>query len=94
MGASEERRVDEKGRITIPRAIRESLQIDPGEEVAVELEGGHIVIRPRISRSELVETIDGCVNENTRAADAESIDPGELKADWTSDLPNSGSDTV
>lgn len=88
MGTSEDRRVDEKGRVTIPQAIRESLQIDPGEEVAIEVEDGRIVIQPHVSREELVETIDGCINEETRAADAEDLDPEDLKADWTSDLPS------
>ena len=88
MGASEERRVDEKGRVTIPQAIRESLHIDPGEEVDVELEDGRIVIRPRIAREDLVESIEGCINDDTREGDPESVDPGDLKADWTSDLPN------
>jgi AbrB family looped-hinge helix DNA binding protein len=88
MGTSENRRVDEKGRITIPQAMRESLQIDPGEEVAIEVEDGHIVVRPQISRRELVETLDGCINDQTRAADADDLDPADLKTDWTSDLPN------
>lgn len=88
MGTSEDRRVDEKGRVTIPQAIRESLQIDPGEEVAIEVENGRIVIRPQISRADLVEVLDGCINERTRAADADDLDPEDLKADWTSDLPN------
>ena len=87
MGVSEERRVDEKGRITIPQAIRESLQIDPGEAVAIEVEDGRIVIRPNISRADLVKTLDGCISEATRAADADDLDPRDLKADWTSDLP-------
>jgi len=38
MGTGEHPRVDEKGRVTIPQAIRESLHIEAGEEVAVELE--------------------------------------------------------
>jgi len=88
MGTSEDRRVDEKGRVTIPQAIRESLQIDAGEEVAIEVEEGRIVISPQISRADLVETLDGCINERTRAADADDLDPDDLKADWTSDLPN------
>lgn len=87
MGATEDRRVDEKGRVTIPLAIRESLQIDPGEEVAVELEDDRIVIRPRISRDELVEQLGGCINEVARADDAEPTDPLDLKDDWTEDLP-------
>lgn len=88
MGASEERRVDEKGRVTIPQSIRESLHIDPGEEVDVALEDDRIVIRPRIARDDLVETIEGCVNEETRREDAEPVDPEAMKADWTSDLPS------
>lgn len=88
MGASEERRVDEKGRVTIPQSIRESLHIDPGEAVDVELEDDRIVIRPRIAREALVESVQGCVNEDTRREDAKSVDPDDTKADWTSDLPS------
>ncbi|WP_248515102.1 AbrB/MazE/SpoVT family DNA-binding domain-containing protein [Salinarchaeum laminariae] len=88
MGASEQRRVDEKGRITIPQEIRESLQIDPGEEVDVGLEDGRIVIQPSISREEFAEKLEGCINEETRADDAEPMDPLAMKDDWTSDLPN------
>lgn len=88
MGASKDRRVDEKGRVTIPQHIRESLQIDPGEVVAIEQDDGRIVIRPRISRENFVETIDGCINEETRDDDAELVDPRDLKDDWTDDLPN------
>jgi AbrB family looped-hinge helix DNA binding protein len=88
MGTSEDRRVDEKGRVTIPQAIRESLHIEAGEEVAVEREDGRIVIRPRISREEFAAELEGCINEETRADDAEPMDPLETKDDWTSDLPN------
>jgi AbrB family looped-hinge helix DNA binding protein len=34
-------RVTEKGQVTIPQAIRESLGIRPGSEVAFTLEGDH-----------------------------------------------------
>lgn len=88
MGASEDRRVDEKGRVTIPKTIRKSLHIDPGEEVAVELEDGCIVIRPQISRDEFADELEGCINEDTRADDAGPMDPLDLKDDWTSNLPN------
>jgi len=87
MGTSDERRVDEKGRVTIPQSIRDSLQIGPGETVEIERADGHIVIRPRISRDAFVETMNGCINDETRAADASPRDPLELKTDWTRDLP-------
>ncbi|QLH77008.1 AbrB/MazE/SpoVT family DNA-binding domain-containing protein [Halosimplex rubrum] len=88
MGTSEERRVDEKGRVTIPQSIRDALHIDPGEEVAVELVDDRIVIRNSVSRERLVERLEGCITAETRAEDADRIDPEDLKSEWTSDLPN------
>lgn len=88
MGTPEEtRRLDAKGRITIPQSIRESLDLDEGEEVTVELVDGRVVVQPRVSREEFIETMAGCINDNTRADDAEPVDPLTLKADWTEDLP-------
>ncbi|WP_123536114.1 AbrB/MazE/SpoVT family DNA-binding domain-containing protein [Halosimplex salinum] len=84
--AAEERRVDEKGRVTIPQSVRESLGIEPGEEVTVSVDDGSVVIRPRVTREEFVETMTGVITEETRADDAEAIDPRDLKEDWTSDL--------
>lgn len=85
MGTTERRRVDEKGRVTIPQSIREALHIEPGEEVAVELDDGHVVIQPRIARN-VVADLAGVVNEQTRTEDARPVDPTALKDDWTSDL--------
>lgn len=84
----EDRRLDEKGRITIPQRIRDRLNLEPGERVRVDVEDGTVVIRPRVSRSAFVESMRGCLTEDSKAADAPSIDPTELKADWTSDLPD------
>jgi AbrB family looped-hinge helix DNA binding protein len=86
MGASEHRRVDEKGRVTLPQSIRESLGIEAGEEVTVELDDGEVVIRPQVTREAFVEQMAGCIDGNTRAESVEPTDPRELKADWTSDL--------
>jgi AbrB family looped-hinge helix DNA binding protein len=84
--AADGRRVDEKGRVTIPQSIRESLGIEPGEEVTFALDDGTVVIRPRVSREEFVETMAGVVNDRTRKEGAAATDPEEMKADWTSDL--------
>lgn len=83
----ETRRIDDKGRVTLPQSIRESLQLESGEEVSVELDDGRVVIKPRVSRDVFVEQMAGCVNEETRKSDAEPTDPRKLKADWMSDLP-------
>lgn len=81
--AADERRVDEKGRVTIPRSIRDSLGIEAGSDVTTSVDGGTVVIRPQISREEFAETMAGVVSAETRAADAEPTDPRTLKADWT-----------
>lgn len=86
---SEDRRVDTKGRVTIPQSIRERLNIEAGEHVDIEIEDGAVVIRPQISRREFIDTMEGCITSETRRESAEPISPEELKADWTSDLPDS-----
>lgn len=80
-------RVDAKGRITIPQEIREALDLEPGEEVNVDLEDDEVVIHPRVDRETFLSEMAGCVNAETRRRDVEPIDPLDLKRDWTSDLP-------
>ena len=84
----EDRRIDEKGRITIPQRIRERLNLAPGERVRIEVDDGTVVVRPRVSRSEFIESMQGCITTESKADDAPDVSPEDLKADWTSDLPN------
>lgn len=84
----DDRQIDSKGRVTIPKSIRERLNITSGEHVDVDVEDGTIVIRPRISRAEFVEQMNGCINDQTRKTERPSQTPADLKADWTSDLPS------
>lgn len=84
---SPDRRVDDKGRVTIPREIRERLGLDPGEEVTVAISDGEVVIRPKVSRDAAIAALRGCVNDSTRRSDADPSDPVDLKDDWTADLP-------
>ncbi len=41
------RRLDERGRITIPKKMRDGLKIKPGEEVDIEVKVDKIIIRPK-----------------------------------------------
>jgi AbrB family looped-hinge helix DNA binding protein len=43
--------VSEKGQVTIPKALRESLGIRPGTELAFEEQEGHLVARRLIPAS-------------------------------------------
>lgn len=89
MGTETERRVDEKGRVTLPKAIRDRLGIEAGDYVVVDVEAGQVVVRPDpvVSRETFVETMRGCITDETRASGAPDIDPLELDRDWTADLP-------
>lgn len=43
--------VSEKGQITIPKAVRDQLGIRPGQELAVEMDRGRVVLSKRIGAS-------------------------------------------
>ena len=55
MGTGENRRVDEKGRVTLPQSIRESLGIEAGEEVTVEFDDGRVLTNQLADSDALVE---------------------------------------
>lgn len=86
--STDDRQLDRKGRITIPKSIRDQLNLTAGDHVDIDVEDGAVVIRSRISREEFVEQMKGCINQKTRRADSSSFQPEDLKADWTSDLPS------
>ncbi len=88
MSSTDERTIDEKGRVTIPKEARKALGLKPGADVRIGVEGGRIVIRPRVSREKFIEVMEGCITEETAKTDAPDIDPLELKNIWTSDLPD------
>ncbi len=39
-------RVGPKGQVVIPKALREALDLEPGDEVTFWLEGDHVALRP------------------------------------------------
>lgn len=83
----ENRRLDEKGGITIPKHIKNQSNLETGEHVRVDVENGSVVIRPRISRQDFIRSMRGCITEEAKVPNAPTVAPEDLKADWTSDLP-------
>jgi AbrB family looped-hinge helix DNA binding protein len=39
--------IDKAGRIVLPKALRDELQLEPGETLELERTGDHITLRPR-----------------------------------------------
>lgn len=85
---TDNRQLDDKGRITIPKSIRERLNLTPGDHVTINVKDDTVVIRSQISRETFVAEMEGCVNEKTRSGDPPSFHPEDLKTDWISDLPS------
>lgn len=55
MSRSEERKVGERGQVTLPKELREKFDIHGGDEVIIHEEGGKIIIEKPVSRTELAE---------------------------------------
>ncbi len=69
--------IDDKGRILIPKALREKAGLKPGDRARLRVEKGRIVIIPPISPQEFIQEMEGCITEGTP-----SIEPLKLKEIW------------
>jgi AbrB family looped-hinge helix DNA binding protein len=73
-------RVDSKGRIVLPKDVRERLGLTPGTEVDVHEEGGRAVVEPEDDPDEILERMERLVEETSSKYGettplAEGIDP-------------------
>lgn len=69
------RRVDDLGRILIPKGIRDTLQIREGDPLEISVEEGHIVIEPYIAtgdyRTAIKRIVDNIKQDSTYTEDEE-----------------------
>jgi AbrB family looped-hinge helix DNA binding protein len=65
-------KVDSKGRIVLPKDVRERLGITPGSEVEVHEEGGKAVVEPEDDPEAILQRMDRLVEET-------ASEPGETK---------------
>jgi len=75
--STEEVAVDNKGRILIPKWIRDRIGLKPGGKALLKVEKENIIIMPPISPEEFIEKMEGCIKEGTP-----TIDPIKLKKMW------------
>lgn len=73
----EEVTVDHKGRVQIPKAVRDKVGLQVGGKARLKIEKENIVIMPPISAKGFIKEMEGCIKEGTP-----SIDPLKLKKMW------------
>jgi len=69
--------IDDRGRILIPKEIRDRLGLQPGNAARLEVEEGKLIIMPPLSPSDFIRQMEGCIRK------AEPVmDPLKLKEMW------------
>lgn len=76
--------MDERGRVLIPRELREKLGLSPGRPVYVEETRQGLVIRAGLSREEALRRLRGVITEEHGG---ERVDPRRVKDMWTERQP-------
>jgi AbrB family looped-hinge helix DNA binding protein len=75
--STEEVTVDKKGRVLIPKEIRDEVGLQAGGKARLKIEKENIIVMPPISPEEFIKGMEGCIREGTPA-----IDPLKLKKMW------------
>jgi len=75
--STEEVTVDDKGRVLIPKEVRDKVGLRVGGKARLKIEKENIVIMPPISPEEFINEMEGCIREGTP-----TINPLKLKKIW------------
>ena len=71
--------VDSKGRIVLPKDLRERLGITPGTEVEVRTEDGKVVVEPETDPEAIIDRMDQLVADTAPGREAttplDDVDP-------------------
>ncbi len=73
MGRTE---IDGRGRITIPKEIREKVGLRPGDRVRVTAEHDRAIVQRTVDTTTFVKELRGCITVEGE------IDPPDLKRIW------------
>jgi len=67
--------LDDRGRVVIPKELREKLGLRPDQRFLVEVRGEEIVLKPALDVEKFIAELKGCVHGSR-------IKPHELKEIW------------
>jgi AbrB family looped-hinge helix DNA binding protein len=74
------RKIGQKGQIVIPKVVRESLGIEPGDEVIMEIKEKEILIRPGVDPIKFVDDFCSIITKKlTRKVDLEKLIEEEVE---------------
>ena len=67
--------LDERGRVIIPKEVRDRLGLKPNQHLLVEARNGEIVLKPALNTEKFIAELRGCIQGS-------KIKPEELKEIW------------
>ncbi len=67
--------IEDRGRILIPKELREELNLKPRQKLSVEIRGKEIVLKPFANKSRFIFELKGCVKKS-------KADPMKIKKIW------------
>lgn len=73
-------KVDAKGRVTLPKDLREKLGLEVGTTVEIRREDDRLVIEPERDPEDILEEIEGILAD-VRAGRIERVPDSEVEAD-------------
>lgn len=56
-------KVDSKGRIVLPKEVRERLGIAPGTEVEIRAEGGKAIVEPERDPEQIIDSMETLIED-------------------------------
>ncbi len=68
-------KIEDRGRVLIPKEIRDKAGFRQGEEVEIEVENGKVIIKPLTDLEKFSKELKGCVSKSR-------IHPLEVKKIW------------
>lgn len=74
---AEEVTIDDKGRVQIPKTIRDKVGLHVGGKARLKIEKENLVIMPPISPEAFIKEMEGCIKEGVP-----DLDPLNLKKMW------------
>lgn len=74
------RRIDDLGRVVIPKEVRRSMRINEGDPLELFVEGDVLCFKKYDTRPELQQTLDSLENQITDSDTLSCIDPDDAAA--------------